>query len=155
MSRELTVIALIVFVTSLFTRSVDPVVPQIAQGLHVEIATAALLSTAFALPYAAIQPLLGALADMVSKTRLMTVSLVLLVLSTALGAVAPNYPALLASRIMAGIAAGGIFPISLAIAGDRVPVKTRQITISRLLGATMTGNLLGASLAGVVGDIAG
>ena len=58
MTRELTVVALIVFVTSLFTRSIDPVIPQIADGLSVEIATAALLSTAFALPYAIVQPVI-------------------------------------------------------------------------------------------------
>ncbi len=41
-NRELAVIALLVFVTSLFTRSVDPVVPQIADGLLVDVGTAAL-----------------------------------------------------------------------------------------------------------------
>jgi predicted MFS family arabinose efflux permease len=155
MSRELTVVALIVFVTSLFTRSVDPVIPQIAEGLSVEIASAALLSTAFALPYALMQPVLGALADMMSKTRLMTVCLVLLVLSAAVSAVAPNYTVLMLSRVIAGIAAGGVFPIALASAGDRVPVKQRQIAIGRLLAAAMVGNLLGASVAGVIGDLAG
>jgi predicted MFS family arabinose efflux permease len=155
MSRELTVVALIVFVTSLFTRWVDPVIPQIAEGLSVEIASAALLSTAFALPYALMQPVLGALADMMSKTRLMTVCLVLLVLSAAVSAVAPNYTVLMLSRVIAGIAAGGVFPIALASAGDRVPVKQRQIAIGRLLAAAMVGNLLGASVAGVIGDLAG
>ncbi|MFN3347885.1 MFS transporter [Pseudorhodoplanes sp.] len=155
MNRELAIIALIVFVTSLFTRSVDPVVPLIADGLLVQIGTAALLSTAFALPYALVQPLLGALGDMMSKTRLMSISLVVLVLSAAVSATAPNFTVLLVSRIAAGIASGGIFPISLAYAGDRIPVAQRQVAISRLLAATMTGNLLGASLAGVVGDLAG
>ncbi len=155
MTRELTVVALIVFVTSLFTRSVDPVIPQIADGLSVEIATAALLSSAFALPYALMQPMLGALADMMSKTRLMTICLVLLVSSAAVSAVAPNYTVLLASRIAAGIAAGGIFPIALAAAGDRVPIKMRQVALSRLLAAAMVGNLLGSSVAGIVGDLAG
>lgn len=155
MSRELIVVALIVFVTSLFTRSVDPVIPQIAEGLSVEIASAALLSTAFALPYALMQPVLGALADMMSKTRLMTVCLVLLVLSAAVSAVAPNYTVLMLSRAVAGIAAGGVFPIALASAGDRVPVKERQIAIGRLLAASMVGNLMGASVAGAIGDLAG
>lgn len=155
MTRELTVVALIVFVTSLFTRSVDPVIPQIADGLSVEIATAALLSTAFALPYAIVQPVLGALADMMSKTRLMMICLVLLVLSTAVSAIAPNYTILMASRVVAGISAGGIFPIALAAAGDRVPVKMRQVAIGRLLAAAMIGNLLGASVSGIVGDLSG
>ncbi len=155
MNRELFIIALIVFITSLFTRSVDPVVPLIADGLVVQVGTAALLSTAFALPYALVQPVLGALGDMMSKTRLMSISLVILVLSAAVSATAPNFTILLLSRVAAGIASGGIFPISLAFVGDRIPVAQRQIAISRLLAATMTGNLLGASLAGIVGDLAG
>lgn len=155
MNRELVTIALIVFVTSLFTRSVDPVVPLIADGLVVQVGTAALLSTAFALPYALVQPVLGALGDMMSKRRLMMISLVMLVLSAAVSATAPNFTVLLLSRVAAGIASGGIFPISLAYAGDRIPVAKRQVAISRLLAATMTGNLLGASLAGIVGDLAG
>lgn len=155
MNRELLIIALIVFVTSLFTRSVDPVVPLIADGLVVQVGTAALLSTAFALPYALIQPVLGALGDMMSKTRLMMISLTVLVLSAAVSATAPDFTVLMLSRVAAGIASGGIFPISLAYAGDRIPVAKRQVAISRLLAATMTGNLMGASLAGIVGDLAG
>jgi predicted MFS family arabinose efflux permease len=155
MNRELLVIALLVFVTSLFTRSVDPVVPLIADGLSVQVGTAALLSTAFALPYALVQPPLGALADMMSKTRLMSICLVLLVFSAGMSAVAPNFTVLFASRVLAGIASGGIFPTSLATAGDRIPIAQRQVAISRLLAATMTGNLLGASVAGIVGDLAG
>jgi predicted MFS family arabinose efflux permease len=155
MNRELLVIALLVFVTSLFTRSVDPVVPLIADGMSVQVGTAALLSTAFALPYALVQPPLGALADMMSKTRLMSICLVLLVLSAFISATATNFTVLFASRILAGVASGGIFPTSLAAAGDRIPVAQRQVAISRLLASTMTGNLLGASLAGIVGDLAG
>jgi predicted MFS family arabinose efflux permease len=155
MNRELFVIGLIVFVTSLFTRSVDPVVPLIADGMTVQVGTAALLSTAFALPYALVQPPLGALADMMSKTRLMSICLVLLVLSAFVSATAPNFTVLFVSRVVAGIASGGIFPTSLATAGDRIPVARRQVAISRLLAATMTGNLLGASIAGIVGDLAG
>ena len=74
MTRTLNLIALVVFASSLFMRSTDPVIPQIANGLSVEPATAALLSTAFTLPYALIQPVLGALADMFSKTRLISIS---------------------------------------------------------------------------------
>jgi MFS transporter, DHA1 family, inner membrane transport protein len=70
MNRTLNLLAFVTFVSALFIRSTDPVVPQIATGLGVEPATAALLSSAFTLPYALVQPLLGALADMFSKARL-------------------------------------------------------------------------------------
>ena len=62
---------------------------------------------------------------------------------------------LFASRVLAGLAAGGIFPILMAVVGDRVPIKQRQVAMSRLLFAAMTGSLLGASGAGVLGDLIG
>ncbi len=68
---------------------------------------------------------------------------------------ATNFETLMALRVIAGIAAGGVFPIALAVAGDRVPVQQRQVAIGRLLFAAMSGNLLGASGAGVIGDLVG
>src|SRR5436190_22352524 len=123
MGTVLNVVALTAFASALFVRSVDPVIPQIAGDLSIDPATVALLSTAFAFPYAFMQPVLGALADMVSKIRLMTICLVVLVAAALIGAFAPSFPILMGSRIVAGIASGGIFPIALALAGDLVPVE--------------------------------
>ncbi len=155
MSSAITLIGFVCFATSLFVRSVDPVMPQIATALTVDIHTAALLSTAFSLPYAIVQPVLGALADMLGKTRLMMTSLFVLVLAGLACALATSFPVLLAARVVAGIASGGVFPVGLAMVGDLVPVEGRQVAIGRVLAATMTGNLLGASLAGIVGDLIG
>ncbi len=155
MPPVINLMAFVAFATSLFMRSVDPVIPQIAHGLGVTPTTAALLSTGFTLPYAIVQPLLGALADMLSKTRLMIGCMLILGVTTVLSGLALNFDMLMGLRVVAGMAAGGVFPIALAVAGDRVPVKQRQVAISRLLFAAMSGNLLGASLAGVVGDLIG
>ncbi len=155
MTRTLNVIAFVVFASALFIRSSDPIIPQIADGLHVKPATAALLSTAFTLPYALVQPLLGALADMFSKSRLMLLSIALVTAATLVCGFAPSFKFLFAARVVAGLAAGGVVPISFALVGDMVPVKERQIAMGRLLFAIMTGNLLGATCAGVVGDLLG
>lgn len=155
MGRVLNLMAFVVFATSLFMRSVDPVIPLIASGLNVEPATAALLSTAFTLPYALIQPVLGALADMFSKTRLISICMLILGLTTIACGFATNFETLMTLRVLAGITAGGVFPIALAVAGDRVPVAQRQVAIGKLLFAAMSGNLLGASGAGVIGDLIG
>ena len=48
------------FTSSLFMRAIDPLVPQVAIDLSTDPATVALLTTAFALPYALLQPVLGA-----------------------------------------------------------------------------------------------
>jgi predicted MFS family arabinose efflux permease len=154
-NRILNIMALVTFATSLFVRAVDPVIPQIAGDFNMDAGTVALLSTAFAMPYAVTQPLLGALADILGKTRLMTMCLMVLVVAALLGAVATGFSMLLVSRVVSGIVAGGIFPITLALAGDLVPVHERQVAISRLLAAAMLGNLLGSPGAGMVGDLIG
>ena len=155
MGGVLNLMAFVIFATTLFMRSVDPVIPQIAAGLNVTPATAALLSTGFTLPYALVQPVLGALADMFSKTRLIAVCMLIVGIATIACGLATNFEMLMTLRVIAGIAAGGVFPIALAVAGDRVPVQQRQVAIGRLLFAAMTGNLLGASGAGVIGDVVG
>jgi predicted MFS family arabinose efflux permease len=155
MGRVLNLMAFVIFATTLFMRSVDPVIPQIASGLNVTATTAALLSTGFTLPYALVQPVLGALADMFSKARLIAVCMFIVGIATIACGLATNFEMLMVLRVIAGIAAGGVFPIALAVAGDRVPVQQRQVAIGRLLFAAMAGNLLGASGAGVIGDVVG
>jgi predicted MFS family arabinose efflux permease len=153
--RILTTVWLAVFSSSLFFRAVDPIIPQIAADLSQPVDTVALLATAFALPYALMQPLLGAMGDVLGKTRTMFACLVVVTIATFAGAFAWDLPVLMASRIISGIVAGGIFPISLAIVAQVVPIKGRQVAVSRLLAGAMLGNLLGSSAAGIIADLAG
>lgn len=155
MTRTLNLIAVVVFASSLFMRSTDPVIPQIAFGLGVEPATAALLTSAFTLPYALIQPFLGALADMGSKARLMLLCLFGVTAATVVCGFAQSFEMLLGARMVAGVAAGGVVPIAFALVGDMVPVAERQVAMGRLLFAIMTGNLLGATCSGIVSDLVG
>src|SRR5450631_3584919 len=155
MGRVLNLMAFVVFATSLFMRSVDPVIPQIAAGLNVEPTTAALLSTGFTLPYALVQPILGALADMFSKARLIAICMLILGITTLACGLVTNFETLMVLRVLAGMTAGGVFPIAFAFAGDRIPVAQRQVAFGKLLFAAMSGNLLGASGAGVIGDLIG
>jgi predicted MFS family arabinose efflux permease len=130
--RVLAGVSTVAFATSLFSRAIDPIIPPIAMDLGVVPETVALLSTAFALPFALVQPILGPLADMFGKTRIMTVCLIILIATAVIGALAPSFQVLLVSRVLAGIAAGGVFPVSLAIVGDLVPVAERQIALGRI-----------------------
>jgi predicted MFS family arabinose efflux permease len=144
-----------VFATTLFVRAVDPVIPSIAADFAMDPHTVALLATAFSLPYAITQPVLGGLADAWGKTRLMTWALVALVVSAGIGAVAQNFTVLLVSRVLSGIVAGGVFPIAVAIAADLVTVEKRQVAVGRMLGAAMIGNVLGSPAAGMATDLIG
>jgi predicted MFS family arabinose efflux permease len=154
-SNLLNLLALVVFSSALFTRAVDPIVPQIAIDLDVLPSTAALVSTAYTLPYALTQPALGALADMFNKARLILISLALITVTTFAAGFVTNFELLVISRIVAGVAAGGMIPIVFAFVGDLVPVAQRQVAMGRILLAIMTGNLLGALAAGAVADLFG
>jgi predicted MFS family arabinose efflux permease len=151
----LRIVGLVVFASTLFTRAVDPVIPQIAVDFAIDVATAALLSTAYTFPYALVQPLLGALGDIFGKTRLMNVSLLIISLTALVSATVTDFYLLVAMRVMAGLVAGGVFPAAMALVGDLVPVRQRQVAMGRLLAIGLTGNLLGASISGVIGDLFG
>src|SRR5215470_4496590 len=146
---------LVVFAQTIFTRAVEPVIPMIAGDLAIDVKTAALLSTVYAFPYALVQPALGVTGDFFGKTRLMNACLLGIALSALVCAVATSFPLLVAMRIVAGLVAGGVFPIAMALIGDLVPVEQRQVAIARLLGVGLTGNVIGSSIAGVIGDLLG
>ena len=129
--------------------------PKIAADLGIDVKTAALLSSAFTFPYAFTQPVLGTIGDFFGKTRLMNISLAAVVTTTLIAAFASNFPLLVALRIIAGVCAGGIFPVGVAIIGDLMPVQARQLAIGRLLAIGLTGNLIGAVISGVIGDLLG
>ncbi|WP_441241653.1 MFS transporter [Tardiphaga sp. 768_D3_N2_1] len=151
----LNVIALASFAAALSQRALDPVLPHVADDLFVTVAVAAGLSSALAFTFAIVQPVLGAAADMFGKARLMIVCLVLLGLASILGALTTSYPLLLATRVLAGIGAGGVFPVTLSLTSDLVGPKLRQVALSRVMAGAMTGNLLGSTASGVIGDFFG
>ena len=131
-----------VFAQTLFTRAVDPVIPMIADDLSIDVRTAALLSSAFTFPYALVQPALGVTADFFGKTRLMNLCLFVVAGSALVCAVATSFSLLIAMRVAAGLVAGGVFPVAMALIGDLVPVNQRQVAIGRLLAVALTGNLV-------------
>ncbi|MBN8979971.1 MAG: MFS transporter [Rhizobiales bacterium] len=151
----LNVIAATTFAAALSSRSMDPVLPLVAGDFAVTVATAASLSSAVALSFAFAQPILGAIADIYGKARLMIFCLALLGLACALGALANSFQMLFFSRILVGVAAGGTFPIAMGLASDLVPTAQRQVALGRVLAGAMTGNLLGATAAGIIADFLG
>jgi predicted MFS family arabinose efflux permease len=155
MPPAINIIALANFAASLSARALDPVLPHVADEFAISIATAASFSAVFAFTFAIVQPVLGAAADLFGKARLMIACLVLLGLASILGALSTSFPLLFATRILAGIGSGGVFPVALGLTSDLVAPEKRQVAIGRTLAGSMTGNLLGASFSGIIGDFLG
>lgn len=143
------------FASTFSGRAVEPMVGVIARDLASPVETVALLAAAFALPYAFIQPILGPVGDAVGKERVMKACLLALGAAQMGSVLAPDAATLFGLRIVAGVAAGGVVPLALALVGDRVEMAGRQVAISRFLIAIITGQLAGSSLAGVLAESVG
>jgi predicted MFS family arabinose efflux permease len=153
--RLLPILAAGCFVSSMAMRLVDPVVPDIARDLNVSAASAALLASAFTFPYALGQPVLGALGDALGKARIIKISLALLALCLAAGAVAPSLDALYVARIIGGAAGGGVIPLAFAMVADRFPFAERQVALSKVLSAIIAGQMTGSIGSGLIGSYFG
>ena len=151
----LLVLALCGFASAMSGRILDPVMTSIASEFGAPITLVASLSSAYALPFAFCQPVLGPLGDLFPKVLIIKIAIALLAVFLFLGAVAPTLSTLFGARILAGAGSAGIVPIGFAIIGDRVALGTRQLAISRFVAASLTGQLVGASGAGMLGDFVG
>ena len=143
------------FASGFALRLVDPVVLPVAAHFGITPAVAAMLNTAYALPYALAQPFLGPLGDRFGKPRCIQVCVAGLAAMLLLGVFATSFPALLATRICAGIFAGGLIPLVLAGLGDAYGMAERQVMIGRMLFAIIAGQMLGSVASGLASDAFG
>ncbi len=136
--------------SALSNRSVDTLITSIGRDFSVPVATAALISSIYAFPYALGQPVLGPLGDFYGKSRVLVACLWLLVVSILGSILAPTFELLLAFRLIGGVAAGGIMPVTMAMMSDNYPPARRQLAIGRFLIAGLSGMVFGSTLAGIM-----
>jgi predicted MFS family arabinose efflux permease len=141
------------FASGFALRLVDPLVLPVAAHFAVTATAAAMLNTAYALPYALAQPFLGPIGDRFGMQRCIQVCIAGLALMLAAGAFAESFAFLLATRVFAGIFAGGLIPLVLAGLGDTYAMSERQVALGRMLFAIISGQMLGSVVSGFV-DVA-
>lgn len=136
-------------------RTLEPLVTIISFEFSVGIATGALLTSAYALPFALGQPVLGPLGDIYGKLKMLKISLWALTACLFLAALAPTFELLMAARFLAGIAAGGVVPACMATIGDSYPPEPRQVAISIFVTMGMLAQIFAISASGLVGEAFG
>jgi predicted MFS family arabinose efflux permease len=155
MRRVLAIFGPAVFAGAFATRVTDPTVAEIAGEFSVTAAEAALLGTAYTLPFALVQPILGPVADSIGKRRIVMICVAMLGVMLLAAAVSASFGWLMAFRAASGMAAGGMMPLTLAIMGDAVSLKYRQVALSRILVFGISGQIAGGVVAGPIAAIAG
>ena len=136
-------------------RTVDPLIGLISLEFSIGVATAALVTSAYALPFALGQLLLGPLGDIYGRIRSLKIGVWVLTLALVASALAPSFELLAAARFLAGLAAGGIVPACMATIGDAYPPERRQFAISVFVSMGLLAQIFAASGSGIVGEALG
>ncbi|MEU1819817.1 MFS transporter [Streptomyces roseifaciens] len=152
MPRAVYLLSLGIFamVTSEFV--VAGLMPQMADGLGVTVPEIGYLITAFAVAMAAGGPFLTvAVMRLRPRTALLTLFAVFLA-GNVLAATATTYGAMLAARIVTGVAAQAFFGVSLALCAQLTRPEVRGRAIAVAMNGLMLGTLLGLPLSTLVGE---
>nr|BFF21224.1 MDR family MFS transporter [Promicromonospora thailandica] len=107
------------------------------------------LFSAYTLAQAVTVPVYGRLADVLGRKRVMLVGIALFLLGSVLCAVAWSMPALIWSRVLQGLGAGAILPLSMTIASDIYTLAERARTQGYMASVWAVSSVLGPTLGGV------
>lgn len=142
------------FIVAADARVAAPLLPAIADDFQVSIGAAGLTVAFYSLSYAVGQVFYGPLGDRVGKVQVIRVVLMVFALASMLCAAAPSYPALLGLRLVTGLAAAAVIPMSLAYLGDTVAgYPARQKAIGIFLSAIVSGQVLGQAIGGILAGV--
>ena len=129
---------------------VSPILPSIARNLNVDIARASIIITAYMLPFGIFQLLYGYLAERFGKRQVITFSVSLFTIATALCAFAIAIPDLTVYRGLTGMFAAAVMPVSLALIGDIFPMEERQSAIGSFMGVSFLGQGFSMAIGGSI-----
>jgi EmrB/QacA subfamily drug resistance transporter len=107
------------------------------------------LFSAYTLAQAVTVPLYGRLADVFGRKRVMMVGIGFFLVGSVLCAVAWSMPALIWFRVLQGLGAGAIMPMSMTIAGDIYTLAERAKIQAYLASVWAASSVLGPTLGGV------
>ncbi|WP_175890783.1 DHA2 family efflux MFS transporter permease subunit [Burkholderia cepacia] len=145
-------VALATFMNVLDSSIANVAIPTISGNLGVSVDEGTWVITLFAAANAVAIPLTGWLTQRVGQIRLFVAAIVLFVFSSWLCGVAPNLLVLLAARVLQGVVAGPLIPLSQAILLGSYS-KEKSSTALALWSMTATvGPIAGPALGGWITD---
>jgi predicted MFS family arabinose efflux permease len=148
----ITLLALAGFFSGAALRVCDSLIPRLAHDFGVTAGTAGRVVLTFSVAYGLSQLAFGPLGDRYGKARLVCIALFGCALGSLACAFAPGFDALVGLRMLWGVAAAGVIPLSMAFIGDAVPYEQRQATLARMLLGTLSGMMAGQLAGGLFAD---
>ena len=129
---------------------VSPILPAIAGNVGASPVQAAVLITAYMLPFGLFQLLYGPLADRYGKLMVLRVTMVGFTLAAGATALGASLSDLTILRALTGALAAATMPVSLALIGDTVRMEERQSAIGSFMGISFLGQGLSMGIGGAI-----
>ena len=153
--KQIVMLAVLVFgtfVTVLNQTVVSPALPSIMAEMSVDAATAQWLTTGFTLVNAIMVPVTAFLTDRFTTRRLFLASMILFTCGTALAAWGPNFPVLLAGRLVQAGGAGILMPLVMTVLMWTFPIDRRGTAMGVFGIVIAFAPAIGPTVAGVIID---
>ena len=153
--RSIILLALAAFGSAATTRITDAILPQLSQEFAVSVGEVSLVATGYSLTYGFFQVIFGPVGDRYGKFRVIFLACIASMLACALCGFATSLPFLAAARLLSGLTAAAIVPLSIAWIGDVIAYERRQSVLAAFISGQITGILAGQIAGGIVGGYFG
>ncbi|HUR05758.1 MAG TPA: MFS transporter [Nonomuraea sp.] len=118
----------------------------ISRDLNISPSAAGQLMTMFALAYALLSPPLAALTARLSRRRVLLIALGVFVLGNTLTALAPTYPLVMATRVVAAAGAAMFTPTASGVATALTSPERRGRALALVMGGLTVSSAIGVPL---------
>jgi DHA1 family inner membrane transport protein len=131
------------------------ILPNLSADFGIDIPTAGLLVTAYAVAVAIGGPIFAMLTTRLPRKQLIVAVMMLFVVGQVLCALAPSYGWLMAARILVACGHGLFFGSGSVAAAELVPPNRRGAALSIFLGGFAVATVLGVPIGTTVGNALG
>ncbi len=151
--NALALLFVLAFVVSVDLRIIAPVLPSIAASLHATAGAVGLAMTSYAVAYGSGQLVYGPLSDRFGRVPVVRLAALGWSVCTALSALCATTWQFVAVRLLAGVFAGSVIPLTLVYIGDTVEYARRQVVVGRFSVVTSAGLAFSAAIGGLVAHL--
>ncbi|MGW5265558.1 MFS transporter [Microbispora sp. NPDC004025] len=127
--------------------------PTMAHSLHVTESAAGQSATAFAIAYAVLSPVLATALARMPRRALLVGALTVLALANLASALAPDFGALIVTRVVAASGAAAFTPNAGAVAASLVAPAQRGRALAVVVGGLTVATALGVPLGNLAGKM--
>lgn len=152
--RTIALLAMAGFFSGAGMRICDALIPRLVSDFGITPGVAGRVVISFSLAYGLMQLVFGPLGDRFGKARMVLIAVLGCAAGAVLCAFATSFDVLVFMRVLWGMAAAGVIPLSMAWIGDAVAYEQRQATLARMLTGTISGMMAGQLAGGLFAESA-